>query len=124
MRYFRITLNPQDPIVQAGPGGTSVVVWLPFRMTGQMFYSTFVDGGYVRVPDDEMGIVGPAFDTMNLGSPGPSPYKLFQDSVLPQGAVDADIPLWSAHAVPLVQPPEPMPQPVVWPVLSVVVVPE
>lgn len=125
MRYFRITCNALDPIVLAGPGGNSVLVRLPFHLNGQMLYATFKDGGYMRAQDADMGTIGPALDTMTLGGPGGPPvYKLFQDSALPQGAVDADIPLWSAHSVPLVQPPEPMPQPVAWPVLNVVVVPE
>lgn len=101
-----------------------MLVRLPFHLAGQMFYATFKDGGYCRVPDQDMGVVGPALDTMTLGGPGgPAPYKLFQDSALPEGAVESDIPLWTVHAVALALPPEPMPQPVAWPVLSVVVVP-
>ena len=123
MRYFRITLNALDPTVQAGPGGNSVLVRLPLRLSGKMLYATFKDGGYVRVPDNEMGIVGPSFDTMYLGEPPIAPYRMLQDSTLPEGATDADIPLWSAQAVPLVEPPATMAVPTAWPALSVVVQP-
>lgn len=124
MRYFRITLSPEDPLVLAGPGGSSVLLRLPFHLTGQMFYATFSDGGYVRVPDGEMGAVGPVFDVVHLGGVGgPPAYLMFQDSVLPQGAQESDIPLWSAMAVPLVQPPTMMPPPTQWPVLNVVAPP-
>lgn len=122
MRIFRITCNPQDPYVLGGPGGNSVLVRLPFYLAGKMFYATVRDGGYVRVPDADMGIVGPSLDTMSLGEPGQE-YRLFQNSVVPEGATENDIPLWTANAVPLAQPPQPMPPPTVWPVLSVVVVP-
>ena len=127
MRYFRITLNALDPVVLAGPGGNSVLLRLPFELTQQMFYCTFKDGGYVRVPDAEMGIVGPAFDTCFLGEPpGLAAYRMLQDSALPQGAQDADIPLWSAMAMPYVEQPseeDPPIAPIPWPVLNVVVIP-
>jgi hypothetical protein len=124
MRYFRITLNALDPFVLAGPGGNSVLLRLPFYLTAQMFYATFVDGGYVRVPDNEMGIVGPIFDTLNLGDLPMQPYRMFQDSVLPEGAVEADVPLWSANAVALVLPPAEMPPALAWPALNVVSPPD
>lgn len=124
MRIFRITCNPLDPYVQGGPGGNSVLLRLPFYLVNQMFYAELHDGGYVRVPDEDMGKLGPAFDTITLGGDGVLPaYRLFQDSVVPEGAVEADIPLWTTYAVPLAQPPAPMPVPTVWPVLNVVVIP-
>lgn len=125
MRIFRITCNPLDPYVLGGPGGNSVLLRLPFYLADKMFYAELRDGGYLRVPDADMGILGPALDTITLGGiSGPLPaYRLFQDSVIPEGAVEADIPLWTTYAVQLAQPPQPMPVPTVWPVLNVVVIP-
>lgn len=127
MRYFRVTLNPADPYVIGGPGGDSVLLRLPVRLPPQgfvgeqMYYAEFRDGGYLKVPDDEMGNAGPALDTVTLGLDAPlSPYPMFQESALPLGAVDADIPLWSTQLQPLVEPPAAMPPATVWPVLSVV----
>lgn len=123
MRYFRVVLNPLDPFVLAGPGGDSILLYLPFRLRGQMLYATFKDGGYVRVEDSDMGEWGPPVDTCGSG-PGPiAPYYYFQDSVLPEGVQESEIPLWTSQLQALVEPPAPMPQPTVWPVLNVVVQP-
>jgi hypothetical protein len=122
MRYFRVTANPLDPYCPQG----KVTLRLPLRFTGQMFYSEFSDGAYVRVPDQEMGQVGEILDVVSLGLDGPmEPYKMFQESGLPLGVLESAIPLWSAMVMPLWQPGDqaPEPQASTWAALGVEVNP-
>jgi hypothetical protein len=114
VRYFSVVLNPQSPEVLAGPGGNSVVVRMRHELEPggpKMTYCTFVDGGYVAVPDQEMGRWAGAADTVVL-DPINNPYRMWQESV-PQIQDLGAIPVWTTQLVPYSTDPQVQPTP--WP---------
>jgi hypothetical protein len=115
MRYFRVVLNPLSPEVLAGPGGNSVVVRMRHALTNQMTYSTFKDGGYVAVPDGEVGAWAGAADSVVMEPLGAA-YRMWQESA-PQFD-PSSIPLWTSQLVPYSTDPQVQPTP--WPATAVV----
>lgn len=122
MRWMRVVLNGQSPIVVNG----AITQRLRFAVApggaDRMLLCTWRDGDLIAVPDAEMGMWGGPTDNL-YDFDFPTPYKLFQDTVpILAPEVLALIPLWSAHLRPFDA--NPALVPTAWPVLQVVTPPE